>query len=598
MGRALTELPSYSTDVYAAKGVGLGRTCLNFLGTPRQPFWNEARSICAVVEGEIFDVQAIRRRLVRTGHEPATDDPLGLVPHLYEESGLFFAEQLNGAFAAAVWDARTARLILACDRLGTLPLYYALTPDRFLFGAGIRSLLADRSLEPRVDATALSQLLSFEFVLDERTLVSGIRLVPPGSLVVFERDQIQVHRYFDLQFREDRLPGSWEECVSDLTDLLRQAMRRQAQDRSEESGILLSGGLDSRVLLALLSDVADPANQVSFTFGQPGCDDARLARRLARLNGNAHHFHVLDPTYLKHSAEQGVILTDGMESVVHMHALANLDRQAERVRILFKGFLGDALLGGHLHLGLWNGSDPETSATQLFHETVTLFGEEEQKTLLAPGVLREIEHPLYEGFKKSLGRSSSSLTANRQNHFDLLQRQRRFILHGVQLVRSRTLVRTPFCDNDLVDYVLNLPPGVRWNRSLIKAFLVDCHPALAKVPTTEDGLPLADCFQSLGLRFVRQLRWRLRAAGISGVASPRARPYADYDQWLRTVLRPWAEELLLSDRALERGYFVPESLTALVRRHMAGESLSRPIGILISFELWNRLFVDREAARC
>jgi asparagine synthase (glutamine-hydrolysing) len=591
MAQALKHEDWYQVHLYADEGVGLGRVSLGILNPEPQPVWNEDETLCIVMEGEVYGYDDEKQRLIERGHRFSVGNDAEYVLHLYEEYGEDFALKLNGAFVATIWKPQARKLLIVNDRLGLRPLYHAQCNACLTFASGVRALLADPALPRRVDRIAIVQFLSFEYVLGNRTLLSEVNLLPPASLLTFCNGRLTMRPYWTLEFADGCQPRSEEAYLEGLIHHLRQAVARQAHD-DLPAGVLLSGGLDSRMILALLSN--DPAIEPlhTFTFGIPDCDDARFAQEVATLVGTRHHFFELRPDYLLDVAEEGVRLTDGLKSCVHMHALANLWAEAENVCVLYKGFMGDALMGGHLDLQLWAGYDEDTLSRLLFERTNVLFRQTEQKALFAEDFQRWINGAVFESFRAVLAESKATLVANRQNHFDLRQRQRRFILNGVELVRSRLAVRTPFCDNDLVESMLRVPPGLRLDRFLMIEALARAFPDLAKVPYEGTGFPLVTCARDLRIRISNQVRWRLRAAGLKWVPVPQERPYADYESWMRTVLRPWVEETLLSRRALERGYFNPEYIHNLVAAHMAGANHARKLGVLLTLELWHRLFLD------
>lgn len=197
-----------------------------------------------------------------------------------------------------------------------------------------------------------------------------------------------------------------------------------------------------------------------------------------------------------------------------------------------------------------------------------------------------------ESFRQAVKESKAMLPANIQNHFDLRQRQRRFILNGVELVRSQVIVRTPFCDNDLVDFMMTVPPGLRLDRFLVIQTLINHFPDLAKIPFTRSGFPLMECTEDLILRFNQLLQWHLHRIGLRRSPHPQRRHYANYNRWMRTSLRTWMEELLLSKNSLERGYFNPNYTRNLIAEHMNGADHALKLGMLITLELWHSQLLD------
>ena len=165
-------------------------------------------------------------------------------------------------------------------------------------------------------------------------------------------------------------------------------------------------------------------------------------------------------------------------------------------------------------------------------------------------------------------------------------------LNGVEVARSRAIVRLPFCDNDLVDFALTVPPGFLFERYLPKAALVTYYPRLAQIPVAGTGRPLTSCLRDVTVQFKSLVSWHLRKSGLGWLAPRERRPYKDYDKWFRTLLRPWVEGILLQPRTLDRGYFRPEYVRQIAAEHMAGTNHAVRIGALLTVELWHRQFVD------
>jgi len=591
MAKSLKHEDWYKIDLHREDGIGLGRVSLGILNAEPQPIWNEDRTLCIVMEGEVYDYEDEKRRLMERGHRFQVDNDVEFVLHLFEELGSKAPLRLNGAFVAAVWDLQNRRLTIFNDRLGLRPIYYARHNGCLTFAAGVRGLLADPGLSRRVDPIAIAQFLSFDHVIGNRTLLSNVLLLPPASLLTFSKDRLTIQPYWTLEFADVCRPRKEEEYLEGLIHHLKQAIVRQTRD-DLPAGVSLSGGLDSRTIVALLNLVRGSKPLHTFTYGISDCDDARLAREVASLVGAHHHFFKLKPDYLSKVAEEGVRLTDGLKSCVHMHPLAALQAQRQHVKVLYIGYLGDPLMGSHLYRELWTDHDQETLNKLMFENNNILFNATEQKSLFTEDFQLQIDGVVFDSLTTALANFKTTLVANLHNRFDLDQRQRRRSLMGHELVRSQVIDRTPFCDSDLVDFMLTVPPGLRLDRFLFINAFSRIFPDLAKVPWEGTGLPLITCARDLRIRISDQIRWRLRAAGLKRVPVRMHRPYADYDGWMRGALRPWVEKTLLNKRALERGYFEPEYIRNFVAEHVAGANHSRKLGVLLALELWHQQFID------
>lgn len=591
MARAMRHEPWYHTHLYVDHDAGLGRVGPGTSNALHQPVWNEDRSLCIFMEGEVYDYEDEKRRLTGRGHvlEGHDDADAEFVLHLYEEYGEDFALRLNGHFVAAIWDTRARRLRIVNDRFGLQPLFYRWDGRRLFFAGHTAAFFSVPEYDPQVDPLAVAEFLSLEHVLGDRTLVSDVKLLPPGSILTFEQDTTSVRTYYDFQFVEDYPDRDESWYVERWLELMQRAVARRTRGDGP-FGLQLSGGLDSRTVLAFVDHRHDPLH--TFTFGIPGCDDARIAREVASKRETVHHFLELKPGYLRDLAAEGVRLTNGLNSCAHMHVLGTLQETSETVNVLYTGSLGDSIMGVHLPRDLLVVHPPDDLARMLFRRYNTCFEEESHPLLFSPGLYSHVNGQVFREFSRALDESNARLAANRREHYSIRHNDRRWILEGQNVLRSRLVVRTPFYDNDVVDFMRTVPPGLRFDGYLYVRGFSQAAPDLAKIPCERTGLPFVPCARDVLVRAKRQARWRLRQMGAGWISVSQKRPYADYDGWMRTVLRPWVEDTLLSRRSLERGYFNPGYIRNLVAEHMAGANHTRRLGVLLTLELWHRLFMD------
>jgi asparagine synthase (glutamine-hydrolysing) len=593
MAHALDRGDFYHIDTYWEPSYGFGRVSLGFVNPEPQPIWNEDKSLCIFMEGELFDYQEIKQNLIDLGHQFCHENDAEFIIHLYEEYGEDFAIKLNGAFVAAIWDKTNRKVTIFNDRLGLLPLYYSFQNGTLIFASGVRSLLVDPSLPRDVDHIAIAQFLTFDHLLDDRTLLEKVRLLPQGSLMVYQDERLSIKRYWDICYPIDYSLRSESNYMDEFLALMSQAVARQAP-KGIPAGILLSGGLDSRIILPYL--VGESQALHSFTWGIPNCDDARFAKELAHRVKSQHHFYELKPDWLIGKADEAVRLTDGMGNIVNMHALATLDEEAAYAQIIYKGFLGDAMFGYGLRHQFWAHYNEPTRLRAHYQvhkdQGVITFNEEEQSDYFTEGFKHQIGNSIFKAYIAGMNESRSDILANQRLYFDYRQRVHRMAIKGVEVVRSRAIVRLPFSDNDLVEFSLRVPPGLLYERRLVKKAFIREFPKLAQVPTTETGFPLMLCSRDVLVRATHVIYWHLRSEWLKSLLKPLKQPYQDYKEWFRTVLRSWVEQTLLNPRALNRGYLKPECIQKIVLDHMAGENNSVKLGALISLELWHKQFLD------
>src|SRR5437763_1558079 len=257
-----------------------------------QPIANEDGSCVVVQNGEIYNYPELRRELERSGHELRTRCDTEVLVHLYEEHGPGFAERLRGMFAAAIWDARRRRLVLARDRYGITPLYYRHVGGELRFASELRAL-------PRgeIDLDALEAFLAFNSIPAPFSIFRDIRKLPAGHVLVWENGEISLERYArpgpaaETELRD----GDEAELVEELRARLRDSVRAHLVS-DVPVGVLLSGGIDSSALAALAAEEApEPLRTFSIGFEERSFDELEDARLVADRYGARHRELVLRP---------------------------------------------------------------------------------------------------------------------------------------------------------------------------------------------------------------------------------------------------------------------------------------------------------------
>src|SRR5215216_3116575 len=189
-----------SEGLFASSGVALGmrRLAIIVLVTGEQPVFNEDRSIAVILNGEIYNYRELRADLDRRGHNFRSASDTEVLPHLYEEFDVAMTALLRGMFAIVIWDEQRRRLVLARDRAGEKPLYYAKTSDGLVFASELKAVLVHPGVDRELDPEALALYLQLQYVPGPETLVASVRKLPPGHVAVAEHGQVHVDRYWDV----------------------------------------------------------------------------------------------------------------------------------------------------------------------------------------------------------------------------------------------------------------------------------------------------------------------------------------------------------------------------------------------------------------
>jgi len=257
------------------ESVGLGHRRLSIidLAAGQQPLCNEDGTVWIVFNGEIYNYVELREDLIKKGHTLRTSSDTEVIVHLYEEYQEDFVRWLRGMFGLAIWDRRQKKLVLARDRMGKKPLYYAVLPGRgLLFGSEIKAILQDSQVSREIDLVALDAYLSLLYVPSPMTIFKGIQKLPAGHIAVCTAESTSVREYWDVPC----LPPyarSEGELLEELDSTLRESVKIRLRS-DVPLGAFLSGGVDSTSVVTYMSEALDrPVVTCSVGFNDPAHDE-------------------------------------------------------------------------------------------------------------------------------------------------------------------------------------------------------------------------------------------------------------------------------------------------------------------------------------
>ncbi len=361
--RALRHRGPDGSALYAPPGgpVALGLTRLAILA-PEEPatvISNEDGSIRAVVNGEFYGFEQIRAGLESQGHRFGTRLDSEVLIHLYEERGFRFLDALRGEFAFVLWDSRSRLLLAARDRFGIKPLCYAVRGGELWLASEAKALFA-AGLPAEWDAAAVYQALQVQYLPPSRTLFAGVRQVPPGHLLLAMDGEVQVRRYWDLDYPvcdepdPGRTEADWVEQVRhDLSEAVRLRLRADVP-----VACVVSGGIDSSSILGLAARESGRAPD-AFTVGfdDAAYDESSIAAEMAaRVGGHLHHLRLSREALLE-ALPDAVCAGEGLAINGHLPAKYLLSRVVRDAgyRVVLTGEGADELFAGYAHLrrDLW-----------------------------------------------------------------------------------------------------------------------------------------------------------------------------------------------------------------------------------------------------
>ena len=284
-----------STGYYEDAGVGLGVNRLSIIDlvTGDQPIHNEDESVWLVHNGEVYNYVELKRELEAKGHSFYTETDTETVVHAYEEWGDDFVTHMRGMFASAIWDKKRKRLVIARDRFGKKPLFYAESNGVFLFGSEMKNILPFEGIKRTIDPEAVDYFFTYMYIPSPHTIFNEIHKLPPGCYAVFEKGKLSIHQYWAPDFAPD--PTITEDAAIDaLYNGISEAVRLRLRS-DVPLGAFLSGGIDSSTVVAFMSRLSEtPVKTVSVGFNE-GVSELRYSRVVADLLKTDHHEVVVKP---------------------------------------------------------------------------------------------------------------------------------------------------------------------------------------------------------------------------------------------------------------------------------------------------------------
>jgi len=581
---------------YFEPGVGLGMRRLSIidLDTGHQPIHNEDGSIQIVFNGEIYNYKELREELLQRGHSFYTDTDTETIVHLYEEYGAKVVDKLRGMFAFALWDGRRRQLLLARDRLGIKPLYYAYIHGRLMFASELKAILQLPEIDIALNWKSTQRLFTFLATPGSESLVDGVHKLGAGQILILSSNQEpRVEQYWDVHFVPDYAHDE-NFFVERLRELLLEAVRlRMVSD--VPVGAFLSGGLDSSSVVAMMSGLAsEPVKTYTIGFEDSGFDETPYARQVAAQFGTVHSEQILAMDALDVIEDIAWYLDEplGDSSAIPTYMVSKLAARDVKVSLSADG--GDELFAGYdkyvvesrernyrfipstlrSALGLVGRALPDSARGKNFLEHLaldgvnryldasTFFKLEDQRRLFRPEVFElmsadpirsEVEHlHTHNGDWLS---SLQYLDLKSYLPLDILTKvDRMSMAHSLE-------ARVPLLDHKLVEFAATIPQELKLKQGVTKHI------------------------------FKKAMRGILPDNIIDRPKHGFAVPLG---QWFKGRFDVFLHDLLLSDTSRRRGILNLSQVEHLIRLHRGGRPLDSQLWTLISFELWCRTFMDKK----
>lgn len=552
-----------------------------------QPMTTDDGVFTVVYNGELFNTGELRRELERLGHRFRTHCDTEVVLHGYAQWGKDVLDHLNGMWAFAVWNRDERSLFIARDRLGIKPLVYAMIDGTLVFGSEIKALFASRIITPELDPTAIPHYLSAYAVPEPYTLFRGVRRLEAGHALIVSGGEARPYRYWDCALAEEPDQGRAhyrEEIGSLLEDSVRRTMVSDVP-----LGVLLSGGVDSRLLATYASGATEQLETFTLGFDDPAYDERPAARAVANSLGTRHHEAEMGlndgATALRSLLEvydepgQSLIQTHFISRFARQHVtvalsgvggdelfaaypthvatnvLARLDVIPEPARVFVGKLAGLAPIHRVRRMGQLSAMPADQRVThELFHQTSAGL----RRALLSDAIATEVDlNGPVDYLVQHLGRAQAAHPLNRLLYLYLKTYLPNELLRSADAMSMHNSLelRVPFLDHRLVERAMAIPTKHKMELVKGKLLLHDIANSTLDDPTS-----------------------RVKR----GFSPP-------LGTWLRGELGLQVTETLTRRALLERGIFDPDSAAEVVRRALAGDAGAVPATMMMySFEVWAR----------
>jgi asparagine synthase (glutamine-hydrolysing) len=590
--------------VYLGDGVALGQRRLSIIDLEggHQPLSNEDGTVWIVFNGEIYNYRELRRDLEQRGHVFQTDSDTETIVHLYEDQGARCVDRLRGMFAFAIWDERRHQVLLARDRLGIKPLYYAQQGNELIFASELKPILQLSRIPRAIDWGAAHHLFTFLSTPSAASIVAGVAKLEPARTAVASRDTPRLHieKYWDVEFRPNER-ASEAELVEQLRELLQESVTLH-QVSDVPVGAFLSGGIDSSAVVALMAtdhtaNLTRPAPRglktFSIGFAESAFDELQHARQIAAVFGTDHHDLVLKPDVVQIVEDLTWYLDEpfGDTSAIPTFMVSKL--AAEHVKVVLSGDGGDELFAGYDKYVVEQRERPFDRVPGPLRAVAGAIG-----AVMPEGMTgrRFLRHLALDGPRRYLDASSMFRSDEIRRLFngDAAQRMFRHDPLSESLASLRDYGDDWLAAVQYRDLHTYLPLDIltKVDRATM-AHSLEARPPLLDHRLAEFAATIPARYRLRGgttkYLFKQAMRGILPDAIIDRPKHGFAVPIAT---WLRGELAGFARDLLLSVASRQRGVFNVPQVERLLAMNAQGRDFDLQLWTMVSFELWCQRFLD------
>ena len=344
----------FYSDTYCS--LAMRRLSIIDLETGDQPFWNEDRTVCVFMNGEIYNYQELKSNLIELGHQFYSKSDTEVLVHLYEEYGESLSDKLIGMFAFCVYDISNETCIISRDRFGEKPLYYHYEDEVMTYSSEVNSLLQNHRIKRKLDHTSLEYYLTSAYVPEPLTLIEGVKVLPAGKYLKIQKNSFEEKTYFSIDYKSNPKISNEQEAIEHIKPKLENAIRRQAVS-DVPLGAFLSGGIDSSTVCTLLQkEMNTPLNTFTVRFEESSYDESKIAKEVSEKIGSNHteitvpNGQFSEEIFWKIIDHVGLPFPDS--SAIPSYLLTK--EISKHVKVAISGDGGDEIFAGYPVFGWWS----------------------------------------------------------------------------------------------------------------------------------------------------------------------------------------------------------------------------------------------------
>lgn len=586
---------------FVENNIGLGHRRLSIVDVSHggQPMFNEDKSLVIIYNGEVYNHADYREELEAKGYKFQNKSDTETIIHLYEEYGEKCVEKLRGMFAFAIWNRTKKELFIARDRLGVKPLYYVHDEQgNLFFGSEIKTLLEASAVKPEINYNALPDQFANHGTSKDETLFVGVKRLLPGHFLTWKDGKLEIRQFWDVSY-EPKHQGTDAEFIEEWRDLFKHSVKLRLM-ADVPLGMFLSGGIDSSAIAAMMSTMVDePIKTFSVGFAEREANEFEFARIVAKAYNTDHHEITITPEQFFEALPKLIWHEDepiGFDSSIPLYFVSKLAQ--EHVKVVLTGEGSDEIMAGYgryskalqllsygekyeaitpkfLRSAIKTGATAvggkltrtfltrESDIENLFFDNFAIFGKALQTKLFSAETKARIaEQNPYCYQNEWLENTDAIEVLDKLLYVDSKTYLHELLMKQDQMSMAASIEsRVPFLDHKLVEFTAKMPINMKLRGNTTKFLLKEAMKGI-----------LPD-----------EILYRPKM----GFPVPTAK-------WLRNEFKHYVDDYVLSERTLSRGIFNADFVRELVIQHNNGADLSTKIFRLINFEMWLRMFIEKE----